>query len=75
MEQEDINDKLAAIGDMVEFLDKIQCNDAAYFVDGKNYSKKDAVAKAVCEDAMYMADFIPDSNGKITQVHFNKVVL
>lgn len=44
-----------------------------FFVDGEAVSLAAAIARAVREDGVYMADYVLGEEGKIEQVRFDRV--
>lgn len=64
----------SAAGDGMLPLWQRMCREGAeFFVDGEAVSLAAAIARAVREDGVYMADYVLGEEGKIEQVRFDKV--
>ncbi len=54
-------------------LEQLYQNGVDLFVDNRAVRPEEAVARAVRENSPYMADYVLDSRGALTQVRFDRV--
>lgn len=57
------------------FMERMQQEGVAFFIDGHSVSPWEPAWKAVQEDCDYMADYIPGEDGSIKEIRFDKVTL
>lgn len=72
---QDVHDEMeSAAGDgMLPVWRRMGLEGAEFFVDGEAVPLAAAIARAVREDGVYMADYVLGEEGKIEQVRFDKV--
>lgn len=58
---------------MYMFLEQMRQKGVELFVDGEAALPSEIASKAVCEDSLYMADYVLGKTGTIEQVRFDKV--
>lgn len=59
--------------DMLALLEQMLQKGVELFVDGETALPGEIVRKAVCEDSVYMADYVLGDAGYLEQVRFDKV--
>ncbi len=57
------------------YLERLERSGAELFVDGEAVLPGEAVRRTVQEECVYMADYIMEKPGKISQVRFDRVEL
>lgn len=58
---------------MKEMFEKMSSNGVELILDGRSVLPVEVVAKTVCEDSPYMADYVIGECGYIQQIRFDKV--
>lgn len=72
--QDDYDETKSAAGDGMLPLWRRMCTEGAeFFVDGEAVPLAAALARAIREDGVYMADYVLGEEGKIEQVRFDRV--
>lgn len=72
-EKDEIRELESARREMQALWNRMQDCGVKLYVDGKAVSPAEAAARTVREDSPYMADYVLEENGRVSQVHFNKV--
>lgn len=71
--KENVSETAAARKNMLNFLEQLRQKGVKLFVDGRTALPGEIASKAVCEDSIYMADYVLGETGAIEQVRFDKV--
>lgn len=72
-EKDEIKELESARREMQALWNQMQNCGVKLFVDGEAVSPTEAVARTVREDSPYMADYVMEDSGRISQVCFHKV--
>lgn len=72
-EKEGIANMEAAKEHMMSLLEQMKDSGVKLFMDGEAVMPKEAVARTVCENSPYMADYVFGDTGNIEQIRFDKV--
>ena len=74
-EVEKVTKRNAAGEELLFFLEQMRQQGVELFVDGEAALPGEIVSKAVCEDSLYMADYVLGEKGKIDQIRYDKVTI
>lgn len=56
-----------------EKLESIRQSGVSLFLEGKPASPETIADKCVCEDAIYMADYVLDENGRLKELRYDRI--
>ena len=58
---------------LLAYLEKAHKDGVELFVDGQETAPDEIVRRCVCEDSVYMPDYVLDEKGDLEQLRFDKV--
>lgn len=56
-----------------ETLRQAKNSGISLFLEGKPATPEDIAGKCVCEESIYMADYVLDASGKLRELRYDKV--
>lgn len=58
---------------LLAYLEKAHKEGAALFVDGEELAPEEIVRRCVCEDSVYMPDYVLGEKGTLEQLRFDRI--
>ena len=56
-----------------EKLEQVQSTGVSLFLEGEPATPEDIAGKCVCEDMIYMADYVLDDNGILKELRYDRI--